>query len=81
MNPPIPGLRPLWNKSNSVAKVALVVQPGDTMFVSDNLAAQLAADRQPFEEGIALTAVDSAPDSLEATDPSPKRRGRKGSED
>ena len=70
MKIPTPGLRPLWNKSNSVAKVSLVVQPGDTIYVSDDLAAQLEADRQPFAEGVAPE-KDDAPTAEAGEDDAP----------
>lgn len=41
MTPPTPGLRQLFNKSNDVAKVQLVVPAGDEIHVTDYVAGQL----------------------------------------
>lgn len=41
LNQPPQGLRPLINKSKQPAKVAVAIAPGDTLLVSDELAAQL----------------------------------------
>lgn len=43
MKPPTPGLRRLVNDSHDVAKVSLVVPPGDELEVSEDVAAQLQA--------------------------------------
>lgn len=43
MNPPIPGLRPLFNKSNSAQRVEIIVPAGDEIHVTDTVAAQLPA--------------------------------------
>lgn len=47
MNPITPGLRPLFNKSKQPAKVQIVVQPGDELAVSDDVAGQLGAEFAP----------------------------------
>lgn len=52
------GLRPVHNNSKSVAKVAVTVQPGETLHVSDDIAGQLLDARAGFAEG---EAADDAP--------------------
>lgn len=38
MNAPTPGLRPLYNRTKSVAKVEIRVQPGDVIHVPADVA-------------------------------------------
>jgi len=49
MKSPIPGLNPIHYDARSAAKVQIVVQPGDTLFVSDDVAAQLQASSAQFK--------------------------------
>ncbi len=58
MNTPTPGLRRLFNKSNDVAKVSLVIPAGDEVVVSDYVAEQLGAAFGPLTEA---PAADPAP--------------------
>jgi molybdopterin-guanine dinucleotide biosynthesis protein A len=53
MREPIPGLRPLFNKTKQPAKVAIVIAPGDQVFASDDVAEQLLAARVGMADGIA----------------------------
>lgn len=48
MKTPTPGLRRLFNKSHAVAKVYIVVPPGDELVVSEDVAAQLLAEDAAF---------------------------------
>ena len=57
-----PGLRVI-NKGNSVSKVTLVIQPGDELEVSEDVAAQLDAQTQDF--------VPATPDVYKRTVPYP----------
>lgn len=41
MKTPVPGLRPIHNRSNQPAKVQVVIAPDDTLHVSEDLAGQL----------------------------------------
>lgn len=66
---PIPGLRPIRNGSKDVLKPSLVVQPGDELFVSDDVAAQLLS--AGFKAS--PVAVD-APAEADEEPPAPKRR-------
>lgn len=50
MNPPTPGLRPLFNKSNSAQRVELIVPAGDEIHVSDAVASQLPGSFAPKAE-------------------------------
>lgn len=43
MNPPIPGLRSMVNKSNSSQRVEIIVPAGDEIHVTDTVAAQLGS--------------------------------------
>lgn len=47
MNQPTPGLRPLFNRSNSTQRVELFIAAGDELAVSDDVAAQLPAAFAP----------------------------------
>lgn len=63
MRAPRGSLRALHNRTNNVAKVAVIVPPGGTVEVQDDVAAQLLASGD-FAEGPApaglLDAVDEA---------------------
>lgn len=60
--PPSAALRNLHYDAKSAAKVALIVQPGDTLTVSDDIADQLVAASSQFK------VLDDAP----AAKPAPK---------
>lgn len=66
MRPPRGGLRPLYNRTHSVAKVSLVIPAGATVQVQDEVAAQLLATGD-FREGEApaglLDALDAGHDA------------------
>lgn len=47
MNAPTPGLRQLFNRSNSAQRVELIVAAGDELHVSDAVAAQLPGSFAP----------------------------------
>jgi hypothetical protein len=51
LTPPTPGLRRIHNKSKHVAKVAVIVQPGDELEVSGDVALQLVAQTPAFGDG------------------------------
>jgi len=51
LKPVVKGLRPIHNRSNDVAKTSLVVPAGDTLIVSDAVAAQLLGAQVGFAEG------------------------------
>lgn len=80
---PVPRLRVI-NKSNHVSKVAVVVQPGDALEVSDDVAAQLAGqnlDFVPSDHPDAAKAVpyppvedEAEPVAEEAPAPKPRKR-------
>lgn len=60
LNPPTPGLtapdsglRSIFYDATSPAKLSLIVQPGDQLDVSDDVAAQLLASSQQFKDGAA----------------------------
>ncbi len=67
MNAPTPGLRPLFNRTNGVAKVAVAVPAGDVVHVSDEVAAQLLASGA-FREGDASAPADAHPVPVLAID-------------
>lgn len=67
---PTPGLHSMHYDAVSPAKVSLVVQPGDEMVVSADVAAQLAATSPQFKD------VTPAPVVVE-TAAQPKSRARK----
>ena len=58
LTPPTPGLRRIHNKSKHVAKVALIVQPGDELEVSDDVALQIVAATPVFADGPAPRPVE-----------------------
>lgn len=62
---PVPGLRPVYYDARSAAKVQLTVQPGDTLIVSDDVAAQL-------EQGSAQFKVDKLPPEEPNPTPTPE---------
>jgi hypothetical protein len=51
-----PGLRPVWYNGVSAAKVFLVVQPGDELLVTDDVAGQLFRASAQFKAGPAPAA-------------------------
>lgn len=61
MTPPTPGLRPLWNKSNTAVRVEIIVAAGDTLEVSDDVAAQLPASFAPVLSLDEARAAEDAP--------------------
>ena len=67
LKPVVKGLRPIHNRSNDVAKTSLVVPAGDTLVVSDAVAAQLLLAQVGFAEG-----EGPAPDEREADEPAEK---------
>lgn len=83
LNQPPQGLRPLTNKSKQPAKVTVAVAPGDTLLVSDELAAQLQnsssslVDPATVPAPSATTVEDAAPadptDDTDQADDAPKR--------
>lgn len=62
---PVPGLRPVHYNARSAAKVQLTVQPGDTLIVSDDVAAQLAQGSAQFKVD-ELPPDESEPEAVEA---------------
>lgn len=74
LKPPTPGLRRLFNGSNSTVRVEILVPAGDTLEVSDAVAEQLAV-RGEFKEAAA------EPRSVEdAPKPAKKAAARKSGE-
>lgn len=71
LNPPVPGLRPMHYDARSPAKVELVVQPGDTLVVSDEVAEQLERASAQFKP-----AEQPSADEPSASEP-PKKPARK----
>jgi hypothetical protein len=55
LTPPTPGLRALFHNSIQPAKVQLAVPAGDTLIVSDEVAAQLQSASTHFEDVAAPT--------------------------
>lgn len=45
----VPGLRTVRYDAQSAGKVSLIVQPGDTLIVSDDVAGQLVASSAQFK--------------------------------
>lgn len=78
LNPPVPGLtapqsalRRISYDATSAAKVSLIVQPGDQLEVSDDVAAQLLAASGQFKD------TDAAkPEPADEPDERPKRKTR-----
>lgn len=56
LRPIVPGLRALWHDSSQPTKVQIVVAPGATVVVPEDVAAQLEAASTHF------VPVDDAPD-------------------
>lgn len=81
LRPPTPGLRSLHYDARSAAKVELVIQPGDTLVVSDDVAAQLQRSSPQFKDGTAerdadaTNAGDATPTTV--TSPAKKRPAKK----
>jgi len=73
MNPVIPGLRTIRYDARSPGKVDLVVQPGDTLTVSDDVATQLEAQSAQFKLYETPT-----PDAKTADKPPRKSAAKKG---
>ena len=71
LNPPVPGLRPVFNRSNSVAKVHINIRPGDVLHVSDDVAGQLIAARVGIDEGTELGPKVAAPADADDAEVSP----------
>jgi hypothetical protein len=74
LNPPAAGLRRVGNTTKSAAKAQLVVQPGDELVVSDDVANQLIGARvgitdldAPQRPLPAPGAADGAPSAAEAS--------------
>lgn len=77
LTPPSPGLRRIHNKSKHVAKVAVIVQPGDELEVSDDVALQLVAQTPVFADGAApvpVEDVEAVPEPVEAAPVKPARK-------
>lgn len=88
MKTPIPGLRPIRNRSIQPAKVQLVIAPGDELHVSEDVAGQLEAASQAFTEPRRAEpkpppeptpepVVEDAAAEEEPAKPKPKRKARK----
>ena len=60
LNPITTGLRNMHYDASSAAKVQIVVQPGDTLTVSDDVADQLVAASPQFKDA-ALAAEKATP--------------------
>lgn len=83
---PVPRLRVI-NKSNHVAKVAVVVQPGDELEVSEDVAAQLDAQSLDFvpsdhpdaAKAVPYPPVEEADEPAAEVDEAPAPRPRKRS--
>jgi hypothetical protein len=71
MNPIQPGLRRISYDARSAAKVALIVQPGDTLAVSDGVADQLLRSSPQFKDTGATPApsAEAAQDQDSSTTP------------
>ncbi len=69
MNQINPQLRPLFNKSKQAAKVELVIQPGDELAVSADVAAQLGAQFAPVGDTSKADAATARAAAAEATSP------------
>lgn len=63
MNDPIPGLRPLFNKSNSAQRVELIIAAGAEICVPAEVAAQLPVEFVPVVD---TTKADQAAERAEA---------------
>lgn len=79
LDPPIPGLRPLHYDARSPAKVQLIVQPGDELVVSDDVADQLQRQSLQFKSGDVMSVNEAREAADEPADepaaaPAPRRR-------
>jgi hypothetical protein len=72
--PPSAGLRNLHYDAKSAAKVALIVQPGDTLTVSDDVADQLMASSSQFKD---LDTPHIVKDDTPVADSRPAKAARK----
>lgn len=63
MNPPVAGLRPIFNRSNGVVKTSVVIPAGDVLHVSDEIAKQLVDGRNGMAEGEPPAKVEEATDT------------------
>jgi len=61
MNPVTPGLRPIKYDGRSAAKVSLVIQPGDDLEVSADVAGQLLATSPQFKAKPKAAPAKAAP--------------------
>jgi hypothetical protein len=61
MNPITPGLRPIHYDARSAGKVTLVIQPGDKLEVSDDVASQLKAASPQFKDAPKAAPKKAAP--------------------
>lgn len=62
------GLRPLWYNARSAGKVQITVNPGETIHVSDEMAAQLQAADGHFHDGETPSGFDPDPPPVEPAD-------------
>ncbi|MEM9516035.1 MAG: hypothetical protein AAGA42_14380 [Actinomycetota bacterium] len=72
---PIPGLRSIHYDARSPAKVSVVVQPGDTLVVSDDVAVQLEKASQQFKP--AADAIEPPVEDEQPKKPAKKATARK----
>jgi hypothetical protein len=70
----VPGLRTVNYDARSAAKVSLVVQPGDTLIVSDDVADQLAASSAQFK-------TEAPPEAAQENEDAPQSDEAETSED
>ena len=77
MNHPIPGLRPIHNRTHDVAKVELRVAPFTTLEVDNDVAAQLLGTGD-FREGVSPPApvVAEQAGDVDDVDVAPVKKGR-----
>lgn len=61
LNPIVPRLRRFHYDARSAAKVQLIVQPGDTLEVSDDVARQLERASQQFKDVTVTEPADETP--------------------
>lgn len=62
LNDPVPGLRPLFNRSKQTQKVTIAVLPGEELYVTEAVARQLPVEFTPVgddskERGVAARAA------------------------
>lgn len=87
LNPIVPGLKPIRLTLDrvSAAKVQLSVRPGDTLEVSDDVAAQLRATDPGFKTDDELAAPKGGPAPVVEVEPvgevEKPKRGRKAKAD